>query len=487
LVFLLAAALGLCFNSAFICAVLFAVNPIIVEQLIVIAGRSELMSVFFMLVSLIFFLKNGTTRLAASLAAFILALLSKENAVAVPFLAAASLFYLRRRPVEYLRVLPFFLIIPVYIYSRGLAIGMPALESGVLDFISGAVIKIPKIAALYAFNALFPVNLHSHRLQPDFGPESWIYTIFLVSALAFSIWKQNRLAVFLIVWHIVNLGPKMPLLVSGGLMIDHWAYLSGFAVFFAVGKYADRSFAPVYRAEPAGRIKARKTAVYAAVSVFAVFWTAEANINITGRGSDIKIYEHAVKYTTSTPLIYNLGREYFISGRFDKALECFTTASGRYPRNTMYLNGMALVLNRLGRKAEAVKILDEILSQGSCEGLTLYNRAEFYAQDGKIKQACAMLEQAVACSPDLEDAYCLLAKLRLDLSEKDKAEKILNALLEMNPRNAQGLSDMGVIKAMEKDYASAEKLWKQALSASPGFQPAVKNLEKLLKTVEGRR
>src|SRR6185437_13958278 len=84
--------MGLPLLTAFICASLFVVSPIGVEQLIIVAGRAELLGLTFGLLSLVFLAKRSSWKNAlAAYAFFAVALLFKESAVVTPVLGALVL------------------------------------------------------------------------------------------------------------------------------------------------------------------------------------------------------------------------------------------------------------------------------------------------------------------------------------------------------------------------------------------------------------
>jgi len=120
LVFALMGELGLGGLTAFMTALLFAVNPTVIEQLIIVAGRAEPASSAFTLASVLLFLRR---KYVFSFLTFLAALGFKENGVITPALTALSIWYLRKDKKEYLKLLFFLLPIPLYLWLRSAATG----------------------------------------------------------------------------------------------------------------------------------------------------------------------------------------------------------------------------------------------------------------------------------------------------------------------------------------------------------------------------
>src|SRR5262249_51849639 len=99
-------ALGALPLTAFLAGSLFAVHPIVVEQLMIIAGRAELMGLFFSLVTLLLFLKESRGAKIVGALSFIAALLAKESSVMTPALLALVLYVRKAPPRAYTSLIP---------------------------------------------------------------------------------------------------------------------------------------------------------------------------------------------------------------------------------------------------------------------------------------------------------------------------------------------------------------------------------------------
>ncbi|MCX5784272.1 MAG: tetratricopeptide repeat protein [Elusimicrobia bacterium] len=472
LVFLLALELGFSAVVAFIASALFASNPAVVEQLIVIAGRAEVMTLSFSLLSVLLFLKKGRLRYALSLVCFALAMLSKESGVITPALTALALFARRENRREYLKLIPFLAMVPPYLYLREYAVGFSVLKSdGIAWTAAATLLKLPKIIFLYLGNSLVPFNLHSHHMQPDFGAGASFYFLALYAAIAAALLRRHRLSLFLAGWYLAALAPKLPILIStrNDYMLDHWVYPCNFALFLGV--------ALLYEKAACRGAAAKKTAA-AAVCALLLFYVYEGNLNTALRGSSIKIYEHALKHTVSYQAMHNLAREYYLLGDYKKALGLLIPVVRREPTE-IHLNSLALVLARLGRLKEAGEILDAELSSGNPLKETFYNRAAVYEHSGDPDKAALVLEDALKKYPDYTNAMDYLAEFKLIAGKKADAGDLYLKALSLDPYDPRALTSLGTLAAEKGNLREAEAKWKKALVTDPSNAAAIANLKRL--------
>ena len=467
LAFMLMGELGLGSAAAFLAAFFFAVNPTGVEQLIIVAGRAELASSAFTLASVLFFLRRGY---ALSFLTFLMALGFKENGIITPLLIALALWFLKKDKREYLKLLPFLLPLPFYLWLRHAATGAGPLDGGAAAFVMQAAKKIPPAVLVYIENAFLPFNMHSHRMQPDLAP--WFYAayafwaFFLLGLLRY----KPRALIFVFGWYFLNLAPKFPLLAKGDLMLEHWTYLANLGLYAA---------AAVLIARINDRKGMRKAAAWVCAGVPAIFWIAAANANIHLRSTDLKIYEHATQYSSSKPMLYNLAREYYLAGQFEKSRAILARISAVDPGNALYLNGLALSLWRSGARKEAAATLDGLLVRQPDNSEALVNKACFLIEGGNLAGAERNLKRAIETAPGNETAYTTLAGLYLHQKKEAAALVVYETLLRLDPYNLQALNDAGILHAKTARYPEAKELFERALKLSPDSRNAALNLERL--------
>ncbi len=212
-------------TPAFIAALLFATHPVHTEAVTYIAGRTDLTMALFALLSLLLFLKArwsagrpGYLLYIGSLTAFVLALMSKEAAVALPLIL--TLHYLCFRPAGgrrmwrglVLPVAPYIIVLFVYL-GMSFTVG-----GGTGANVRGVGFWIQILTALRAFGAylkalVFPVNL---TLALDFSwsesfaePGTLLPLLVSLGFLALTVWasRTRRTLAFGLAWIALALLP----------------------------------------------------------------------------------------------------------------------------------------------------------------------------------------------------------------------------------------------------------------------------------------
>jgi Flp pilus assembly protein TadD len=456
LFFYLALALGFARPAAFGAAALLAAHPAAAEQLLVIAGRAELASGACLAASLLLFLKRKT---AASFVFFLAACGFKENGVIMPALAALCLWYLQRDRREYRKLIPFLAFVPIYLVLRHLALDMGLFSHGAGPVLSGLVFKVPAAVLAYLADALLPFWMHSHRMQPDAALLRWAGAPLLAGAAYLLYRRGSRAALFCAGWYLLNLAPKFPLLAANDLMLNHWAYLSnaGLALWGAHVLSRSKDYKPVL-------------AVVLAVLVFA------SAHNVTRRDSDLEIYEHAALRSSSKPMLYNLAREYYLGGLFQKSRVLLERINSQEPGNPLYLNGLALARWRAGDVPGALAALDAALAAGPGNAETLFNRYTVLSGAGRSREAALALYETVKLNPGYPPGVLAVARAAAASGRGAEAEALYRRVLAANPADLEALNDYGVLLAARGEYAAAEKLFHRALDLSPGLESAARNL-----------
>ncbi|HCC48290.1 MAG TPA: hypothetical protein DEQ38_09300 [Elusimicrobia bacterium] len=448
LFFYLALALGFARPAAFWAAALLAAHPAAVEQLLIIAGRAELASAACVAASLLLFLKGRT---AASFVFFLAGCGFKENGVVMPALAALCLWYLKREKRDYLKLLPFFAAIPLYLFLRHQALGMGLFSHGLAPVLSGLFLKVPASVLAYLKEALLPFDMHSHRLQPDLALLRWGALPALAAAGYFIFRKGGRAAVFCSGWYLLNLAPKFPLLAANDLMLDHWAYLANAGLFLLL----------------ADRLTAKKD-LKPVLPLAAALLIAANFFNIPRRDTDLENYEHAALKTTSKPLLYNLSREYYLAGRFLKSRLLLERVAAEEPNNPVYLNGLGLARWKSGEVRGALAALDAALALKPGDPETLQNRYTVLLAAGRQAEAAAALEEILKVSPGYAPALLAAARAHTAGGRGAQAEAAYLRILAANPADLEALNDYGVLLARRGDYDGAEALFRRALRLLPG-------------------
>lgn len=344
-------ALGYLPLTALLAGCLFAVHPIVVEQLMIIAGRAELMGLFFLLAAILLFLRNTRRSAIAAWLAYVLALLCKETGVLLPF-ALALVYYARQEPrTAYKRLVPLTLVILPYLWIRHLAVGPIMIHPDYWLAVRFFIQEFPHVLVRYLRLLLIPWNLHSHRLLPHLSHFWALYLIGVSAACGFLIRRFGRPAVFCIGWFLLMLLPKTPIMIYGNFMLEHWAYPAELAVMLPLALAVTWSWHSQ---------KEWLRGIVALIYFFLLItWALLVHLNVSLRGTDEKMYRWALHFTTSNPVKYNLGVLLLQTGRPEEAANYLEDFRAYYPDDPDSARALALSYWQSGHQRSAIHILED--------------------------------------------------------------------------------------------------------------------------------
>jgi len=148
----------------FMIAGLFVVHPVVVEQLLIVAGRAEVMSFTFILAGLIVALRGNRHGYILSLVFYLLACFSKESGILFP----VFLFLLGglepKLKYHWKKYIPYGLVAGFYLLVRHGVLPSGGLIPGFKETLLFSLGDLPSVWNEYIRIVLFPVDLHSHRL-----------------------------------------------------------------------------------------------------------------------------------------------------------------------------------------------------------------------------------------------------------------------------------------------------------------------------------
>ncbi|HVO33289.1 MAG TPA: tetratricopeptide repeat protein [Elusimicrobiota bacterium] len=354
--------------TALLCATLFAVHPIAVEQLMIIAGRAELFGMTCTLGALLALLQPGAWPWIAAPLIYFIGLLFKESAIVVPLLAALC-FYLTSSPGRrYLRLLPLAAVTLPYWILRKAAVGPawpPIASRWVVFFFFKA---FPAVLLRYLALIIFPWNLHSHRMMPHLTHAWPILLAMLIVAGVYFYFQNRRLAAFCLGWYVACFLPKTPGMFYGNFMLDHWAYPA------LVGVVLPMAVLFTYLWEHHDDRIMRK-ALASLYFIFLIAWALLVHLNVALRGSDEKMYRWALHFTESHPIKYNLGALLLQTGRPGEAIAYLDEVYQDDPTNVADVNALAQACCQVGDCRRAAMLLEALLLRKPGDRLTLQNLA----------------------------------------------------------------------------------------------------------------
>ena len=488
---------GLKLPGAWLAAAIFAVHPVNVESVAWIAERKNALAMVFFLLSLLWYSRfdpgpavhgdapqESEARLrwyGLSLAAFLLALLSKTVVAPMPLLLLGLAWWRRGRVQrrDLWRVLPFLVAAIVvglisHWFQSHRAIGNDIVRT---DNFWARLAGAGWAVWFYLYKAALPVGLCTiyPRWHID-GGQWWSYVpgLLLLAVLA-TCWRYRRAwgngPLLCLGYFVVMLLPVLGFLDIGfmamSLVADHWQY---FAIIGPIS-LAAAAIARRQRGLPIaamggalllalGALTWRQSAIYADP---ATFWRAAI---------------------TANPYAWlahnNLGSALFELGQVDEAIGHFQRALEIEPGFAKAHYNLAGILRDRGQIDEAAIHFQRALEIQPNYSTAHYNFGEILRQNGRLDEAIVHFRRAVEIHPEYADAQNALGATLLRKGQVDEAIIHLQKALELRPDRAEDHNNLAGVLWQRGRVAEAITHYHKALALRPDYALAHHNLGKLL-------
>jgi len=436
--------------TALYTSLLFISHPVHTEAVAYISGRADPLVAIFIFLTVGTYIysckKNSPIKsslhVVLGLTFYIFALLSKEQAVIVPFLLI--LYHIAyKSKIRWAAIIPFMLITGGYAAVRILGLFFTAVQ---LDNPTGTTLmeRVPgAFVALFGYIRLLllPVNLHmgyGHQTF-EFGDSQVFagFSVFFLLVILF--FKQRRdypLMSFAIGWFLLGLIPVSNLIPVNAYMAEHWLYLPSVGYFILFGMF----FGFLYR-----RIS-QKWFIELLFAIFLIF-----QIILTVKQNEVwkdpvALYSRIILHNPSfSKAHYNLANTYMARGDLDKAIIHFESAVQSNPRYADAHNNLGIV----------------------------------YQKKGDLLRAYRCYLNAVEINPHHFDANNNIGNILTQQQRYDEAMIYFRKVLNVNPNYAGAYNNLGILYARQGDYKKAVEHLKRALAIDPNFQEALDNLKEV--------
>jgi Flp pilus assembly protein TadD len=476
--------------GAWLAALLFAVHPVNVETVAWITQRKTILALIFFLLSGWGFLKTGLADVSAlenargrwtapgragwywfSLAAFVLAMLSKGSAAMLP-VVLLGLMWWKRRLVwdDALRLAPFFVIAGVLVVANiwFQTHGDPETyrQVNALQRVLGA----GAVIWFYLGRAVLPVHLLFLYPQWDVRAGDPVWWLPLAAALGVTLvlWRARRGwgRPWLAAWGFfcVSLVPVMGFVDSSfmrfSLVADHYQYL-------ALGGVAALAAAEWARGWDYWRGWERAVGVALAAVVVGLFvWQSRAQCRLYADPDTL--YRGTLAGNPDCWLFhFTLGHELAEQNRTAEAAIHFRQALALNPEHAGLHDLLGNALSAEGRVADAipeyraaVRLAPEVFAAHDDLG-----RA--YFETGRYDAAALQFYWALRCQPDDASAHNDLGMAWLRLGRTDAARAQFELALSFDPKLVLAHNNLGGVLLTAGDLAGAIAQFEQAVRLDP--------------------
>jgi Flp pilus assembly protein TadD len=539
------------FWRSFFVAALFALHPLHVESVAWIAERKDVLSTFFWMLVMWFYVlyveRPVFYRYLPVLLFFIFGLMSKPMLVTLPFV----LLLLDYWPLKRFQIFPsetkenpeskqsFFHyklgFFPLSLVWEKLPLFAAAFLASIIGFFaqetSGGVVPVGffplKIRIANAFlsyvkyigKMIWPFHLSVFYPHPGNELSFWFAiasAIFLVviSLLVLRLIKDFPPLSVGWFWYLGTLVPVIGLVQVGAqAMADRFTYIPLIGLFIMISWGApdiiqNRRYKNLILSLLAGII----LVVFTVCSWFQVqYWQNSITlfqhaVDVTGKNflahynlaialSQEKRDEEAIYHFKEALKIEpyyegayrNLGRLLAKKGKLDEAISYYREAVKINPRDSKSHQKLGILYVQKGEREEAFYHFQEALSINPNDAKSHNDLGIILGQEGKLEAAVTHFQEAIRIEPGYAEAYVNLGVALNRLGRPKEAISSYDKALKLNPDDANAHFNLGVALAQQGSLKEAVFHFREVLRINPEDNEARKSLNSLLKIMEGSK
>ena len=457
-------------GAAFVGSLFVALHPINTESVTFIAGKNNLQCAILLLSSTLVYLRyrdSGALGWAVfSALSYVLALLTKEFALVLPFVLLSYLFLTGEcRRQDLISFFVSILLIAGFLALRSTVISGIGVELNFHD-LPGRVLNSFEVLKNYMRLTLLPVGQKAiYTLRPGSLPVI-LSGILAISALLVVAWRRRLEGwiVLSIFWYLGFLAPVSNVIPIGGApMADRYMYISLIGAGIAAGGIYDR-----YLSGRRGRI-----VVAAALTCLAILTVMRNPVWKNNRS----LYTHmAISSPESYKGFYNLGNLYFNEGDYEKASRMWEITLEKKPDMMAVYNNLGVAYERAGDYTKAEQFYRKLLT-GHSNSTVHSNLAKVLMKQGRLEEASKSFEDAIAAGDDSDDLYMAYSEIYEQMGDKDKAVELLLSVSERKGGAWRLLNRAGSIEGARGRLSEAEGLFVRALELNPGCKECLFNID----------
>ncbi len=390
---------------ASVTALLFIIHPVQTEAVAYASGRTDLLCSFFVLLSLLFSLRKN---ILPATVFFILALLSKETAVILPFLLILILLIDKTGKYSHKKLsiitVVFLGIDFVYIFLR-----LTVLNFGnTLNFYQTGnlysqnlfvrLLTFPQAFFQYLQLLLFPKELIFARnityVSSPVNPAVIMFLLITIGLL-FLIYKtKNKILFFSSGWFFLTILPVCGIIPINSIASEHYLYLPSIGFFLLVA------------------------------SIFIFLWQKFSNRN------------HRIILSVFCLTVFSLLiiKTIIRNNDWRDPITFYTKSLTQSSWHIPMRNNLAMAYAENKQTDLAIAEYKNLIALSDVYPNTHHNLANIYKEQGKYKEAEEEYQKAIALDPTFIFSYYALADLYEKTGEKEKLKEIMIKIQNLNKK-----------------------------------------------------
>jgi protein O-mannosyl-transferase len=478
---------GALWPSAFVAAA-FVLHPMHVESVAWVAERKDVLSTFFMLLTIAAYLASIRRRSRSwyvlSLFLYAMGLMAKPMLVTVPVILLLLDYWpldrisnqgpgpgIRRTLLEKVPFIAMAGIVSVATFVAQRAVGTMSTTQimPLLSRLTNAIVSYARYMGLmfwpHDMAMLYPLSSSRASLWQALA------VLALLGAITAIVLRYGKTRKYLIVgwlWFLITLLPVIGIVQVGiQSMADRYTYIPYIGLFMVVA-WAAKDLAGQRRVGQAA------AGILACISLVAMGIAAHYQTGLWQNG--ITLFSHAIKVTNRNVLAYNnRGTTYIRLGQPEKAAADFREALAINPEYADACSNLGEIYGDSGRLEEALEMHVRACQLDPTDHKMHYNLGTTYVRLNRLQEAVTEFKVATELQPDSADAYMKLGTTYGQLGRwQDAAESLTRAaMLKADP---DMLYNLGITLAHIGQWQEAAGAYRKAIELRPGFADAWHNL-----------
>ena len=450
---------GTVWRSAFVAA-LFAIHPINVESVAWIAERKNVLSTFFWMLTMLFYVwyarQPNWKRYLPVFISFALGLMSKPMLVTLPFvLLLLDYWPLNRTAINtqneteiqvtlkagkeklsflILEKIPLFILSAISIcvmFYLPQSASLPQFERTIDSIFIQRINNVIFSYVIYLKKLFWPTDLYIPYLY--FNIPAWqiflsAIILIIITIIACKYFKKYPYLPVGWFWYLGTLVPVIGTIQIGEhTMADRYAYVPFIGVFVIIAWGAEQIVSK--------NIYFKKILIFASVLIITLLTVATYN-QLKIWTNTVTLFEYALKKDPNNYLAYALlGQEMAKNGENEKALYYYDMALKLNPRVYAHYNNKGVILERMGKRYEAIQIFKKAIQLNKSSAAAYYAVGLLYFEDNNLDECITYSLKAIEINPDYIEAYNLLGTALLKKGRIQEGILQFQKALHIDPYN----------------------------------------------------
>ncbi len=491
---------------SFFVSVMFGIHPMHVESVAWIAERKDVLSTFFFVLSIVFFLRYSDNKKKVyyilSMAAFILSLLSKPMGVTLPFILHLTDYLkiknnsdsIEMSPLKnfindikvvfkkenYISKIPFWIVSFVFIILTIATQGSTGAILDVPSYSSFRRILVGCYGIIFYIHKLFlPVNLSAYYPYPEnFFNRIPLFFYFtplisaIILAITFYLNRISKSVVFGMLFYIFTILPVLQIIpVGGAIVADRYSYIPYIGLLYMVSVLLYSFYINVLVRYKTGKI------------IFYLFLILFLSANFYLTFNRCKIWKDSItlwndvisKYQTIPVAYNNRGLALGEKKKYKEAIDDFNKAIKLKDDYELAFNNRGNIFFILGKYDLALSDFNKTIEIKPDYAQAYFNRGTIFFRVGQHSKAISDFNKAINLDPNYIRAYNNRGLVYGVLGDYEKAISDFKKAIEIDPYGVFSHNNLGVAYSNMKRYNDAIAAFSKSIEINPLFADAYKN------------